>query len=97
MECAQRRFVGIDLSKRTYEAVALYADTDTITRWNGKLDPKGRAALLKKLAHGDIVAMEAGTASFKIAKELQSRNGFIQDCQRTAKQRRYYGSGIECR
>jgi len=55
MECAQRRFVGIDLSKRTYEAVALYADTDTIKRWNGKLDPKGRVALLKKLAHGDIV------------------------------------------
>ena len=75
MECAQRRFVGIDLSKRTYEAVALYADTGTITRWNGKLDPKGRAALLKKLAHGDIVAMEAGTASFKIAKELQSKEG----------------------
>ena len=68
-----KRFVGIDLSKRTYEAVAITVDPQTITRWNGKLDPRGRKCLVDKLSPGDIVALEADTASFKIAKEIQSK------------------------
>ena len=72
-----KRFVGIDLSKRTYEAVAINADPQTITRWNGKLDPRGRKNLLDKLNNGDTVALEAGTASFKIAKEIQTKPGVI--------------------
>lgn len=70
-----KRFVGIDLSKRTYEAVAITADGQSINRWNGKLDQRGRNALLGRLSAGDIVALEAGTASFKIAKEIQSKEG----------------------
>jgi transposase len=70
-----KRFVGVDLSKRTYEAVAINADPQTISRWNGKLDLRGRKCLLDKLYCGDIVALEAGTASFKIAKEIQSKPG----------------------
>lgn len=72
-----KRFVGIDLSKRTYEAVAITVDPQTITRWNGKLDPRGRKCLLGKLNAGDIVALEAGTASFKIAKEIQGKPGVM--------------------
>lgn len=75
MEYEPKRFIGIDLSKRTYEAVAILAETHAIIRWNGKLDLHGREALLGKLASGDIVALEAGTASFKIAKELQEKEG----------------------
>jgi transposase len=73
----KKRFVGIDLSKRTYEAVAITVDPQTITRWNGKLDPRGRKCLLEKLNAGDIVALEAGTASFKIAKEIQGKPGIM--------------------
>jgi len=75
MENEPKRFIGIDLSKRTYEAAAIHAENSTITRWNGKLDPHGREALVRRLASGDIVALEAGTASFKIAKELQEKEG----------------------
>ena len=75
MENGSKRFIGIDLSKRTYEAVAIVAGNQTMTRWNGKLDPKGRQSLLCRLKAGDIVALEAGTASFKIAKEIQEKEG----------------------
>lgn len=75
MEDGARRFVGIDLSKRTYEAVAIAAGSHSLIRWNGKLDPKGRKNLFDRLAAGDIVALEAGTASFKIAKELHTKPG----------------------
>ena len=44
-----KRFVGIDLSKRTYEAVTITADPQTITRWNGKLDSRGRKYLIDRL------------------------------------------------
>ena len=72
-----KRFVGIDLSKRTYEAVAITVNPQTITRWNGKLDLRGRKCLLDKLHSGDTIALEAGTASFKIAKEIQSKQGVM--------------------
>ena len=75
MENKAKRFVGIDVSKRTYEAVAIDSETQIITRWNGKLDPRGRKGLQDKLFAGDIVALEAGTSSFKIAKEIQGKNG----------------------
>lgn len=75
MERHQQRFIGIDLSKRTYEAVALTESSDSIQRWNGKLDPHGRIKLTGKLREGDLVACEAGTASFLLVKELQKVPG----------------------
>jgi len=71
------RFIGIDLSKRTYEAVAITAGSDSIRRWNGKLDSRGRIALQERLCDGDTVAIEAGTASFRLAKELSSKTGVV--------------------
>ncbi len=64
------RFIGIDLSKRTYEAVAIDGKTESIQRWNGKLDIRGRRSLAERVRPGDTIAMEAGTSSFQIAKEL---------------------------
>lgn len=75
MEQGNRRFVGIDLSKRTYEAVAIGEADGAIQRWNGKLDARGRQVLARRLLAGDTIAMEAGTASFKIAKELMKGRG----------------------
>lgn len=56
-----QRFIGIDLSKRTYEAVALSGDEAPVRRWNGKMDLQGRTRLLDRLQEGDIVGLEAGT------------------------------------
>lgn len=70
-----QRFIGIDLSKRTYEAVAIVSYEDSVRRWNGKVDTQGRSKLLDRLQEGDVVGLEAGTASFKLAKELQSKVG----------------------
>ena len=70
-----QRFIGIDLSKRNYEAVAIIAGEELIVHWNGKLDFQGRLRLLDRLHDGDVVALEAGTGTFKLATELQSKSG----------------------
>ena len=64
-----KRFVGIDLSKRTYEAVAITVNPQTITRWNGKLDPRGRKCLLDKLHSGDTMALKLARLIEKYSPE----------------------------
>lgn len=67
-----KRFVGIDLAKRTYEACAL-EEGQPRKRWNGKTDEKGRDRLVSRLETGDVVAMEAGITTFETARAIVSR------------------------
>jgi transposase len=69
MEEAKRRYVGIDLGKRTYE-VAIVGKRGGVKMSNGKTTVEGRQALYRKLAAGDQVALEAGNLAFLMAKEL---------------------------
>jgi transposase len=69
-----RRFVGIDLGKRHYEACVLHAG-EKIIRWNGTTNTAGRDELAGKLERGDVVALEAGALSFTLARRLSQVEG----------------------
>jgi transposase len=67
------RFVGIDLSKRTYEMAIV--EKGAVKKSGGKTCISGRQALYKKLRCGDKVALEAGNLAFIIAKEILAAVG----------------------
>ncbi len=76
MEEKWKRIIGIDLSKRTYEAFAITVGTDEKPkRFNGKLDPSGQHRLQTRLKQGDLVLMEAGTATFQLVRYLAQKQG----------------------
>jgi len=74
MKEGKRRYVGIDLGKRTYE-MAIVGLTGKVTMSNGKTTAEGRQRLYQKLSAQDKVAMEAGNLAFIMAKEIQTAVG----------------------
>jgi hypothetical protein len=58
METGKKRFVGIDLGKRTME-VHFITEAGKHETWNCMTDTEGRMRLIKKLHAEDIIAMEA--------------------------------------
>ena len=72
---AERRYVGIDLGKRTYE-VAIVGKRG-VKKSNGRTCVAGRQGLYKKLRPSDKVALEAGNLAFIIAKELRASVGCL--------------------
>ncbi|MDR2740499.1 MAG: IS110 family transposase [Treponema sp.] len=74
MKSEKRRYVGIDLGKRTY-TMAVIGKTGKVNHSNGRTDSEGRAALYGKLEKGDKVALEAGNLAFMMAKEIIERVG----------------------
>jgi transposase len=79
MEETKRRYVGIDLGKRTYEVAIVGSNLrfarGGVTLSNGKTTVEGRQALYRKLEAGDKVALEAGNLAFLMAKEIQAAVG----------------------
>jgi transposase len=69
MEAEKRRYVGIDLGKRTY-AMAVIGKHGKVSQSNGRTHSEGRAALYGKLLPGDKVALEAGNLAFIMAWEI---------------------------
>jgi len=69
-----KRYVGIDLGKRTYE-MAIVGANGNETMSNGRTTVEGRHALYQKLTAQDKVALEAGNLSFIMAKELEAAVG----------------------
>ena len=65
--------VGIDLSKRTLEAVRVTGER--IERFSGKTDDQGLRTLEKWLKKGETVVMEAGSQAFRIARRLAKNIG----------------------
>jgi transposase len=72
MKSEKRRYVGIDLGKRTY-TMAVIGKTGKVSHSNGRTDSEGRAALYGKLEKGDKVGLEAGNLAFVMAKEIMER------------------------
>jgi hypothetical protein len=64
-----KRFVGLDVGKRTYEAAVIGAG-GKVTRGNGKTTLEGRVKLYAKLRKEDKVVLEAGNLAFIMAKEI---------------------------
>jgi transposase len=70
----KRRFIGIDLGKRTYE-MAVIGMNGKVTPNKGLTSTEGRQGLYRKLEATDRVALEAGNLAFEMAKEMKSRVG----------------------
>lgn len=73
MEEKQKRFVGIDIGKRTMEV--RIKDENRVIAWNGKTDAVGRDRLIDILLPTDRIAIEAGNLAFIIAKEIIAKKG----------------------
>ena len=70
----QKRFVGIDLGKRTYE-MKIIGSNGKVTGTNGQTNPSGRKALYKKLLSTDRVAIEVCSLAMVMAKEIKKEVG----------------------
>ena len=70
----QKRFVGIDLGKRTYE-MKIIGINGKVTGTNGQTNPSGRKSLYRKLLATDRVAIEVCSLGMVIAKEIQKEVG----------------------
>jgi transposase len=74
MKEEQRRYVGLDIGKRTY-AMAVIGKNGKVSHSNGRTDSEGRAALYGKLEKSDKVALEAGNLAFIMAGEIITQVG----------------------
>ena len=70
----QRRFIGIDLGKRTYE-MKIIGINGKVTGTNGQTNPSGRKLLYRKLLATDRVAIEVCSLGMVMAKEIQKEVG----------------------
>ena len=70
----QKRFVGIDLGKRTYE-MKIIGSNGKVTGTNGQTNPGGRKALYKNLLPTDRVAIEVCSLAMVMAKEIKKEVG----------------------
>jgi hypothetical protein len=59
MKEEQRRYVGLDIGKRTY-AMAVIGKNGKVSHSNGRTNSEGRVALYGQLSADDKVALEAG-------------------------------------
>jgi len=65
------RAFGLDLSKKTFHGCMLDGpDLGNRHFFTGEMGPQGKAKLAGRLCKGDLVLMEAGTASFSLARFL---------------------------
>ncbi|MBR0494987.1 MAG: IS110 family transposase [Treponema sp.] len=69
-----KRFVGIDLGKRTYE-IKIICSGGKVTGTNGLTSPAGRKALYKKLRSTDRVAIEVCSLAMVMAREMEKQVG----------------------
>lgn len=66
----ERRWVGIDVGKRTMEVRFIDGDSK-VKAWQGKTDGQGRSRLASMVKPGDLIGIEAGVLGFAIAKDLR--------------------------
>jgi hypothetical protein len=65
------RAFGLDLSKKTFHGCILDGpDLGSRHFFTGEMGQQGKAKLAGRLCKGDLVLMEAGTASFSLARFL---------------------------
>ena len=70
----RKRFIGIDLGKRTYEIKIIEPD-GKVSGTNGLTNPAGRKTLYKKLRCTDRVAIEVCSLAMVMAREMQNEVG----------------------
>ena len=72
-EEVKKNFVGIDLSKRTYEAVRIHSGSDRKEWFKGKTENASIHNLLNWLKDDDLVTLEAGNQSFRIVRMIKAK------------------------
>jgi len=71
----QKRFIGIDMSKRSFEVAGVSNADPKIVRKKYKATHEGRQEFISSLRKDDVVALETGNSSFVLAKLIQKRWG----------------------
>jgi transposase len=75
MENSQRRFIGLDLAKRTME-VCMLCEGERLPGMSGiRTDEKGRERLASYLRKDDVVGMEACSIAFLLGRYLRDTAG----------------------
>ena len=73
MEDPKKRYVGVDLAKKTMVVRALSIKGKVELNWDGKTDLRGRKIFMSHLKEGDCVYMEACELAFKLAREIMAK------------------------
>ena len=63
----QRRFIGIDMSKRSFEVAIVNNADPQILRKKYKATHEGRQEFISSLTKDDVVSLETGNSSFVLA------------------------------
>ncbi|MFW6139568.1 MAG: IS110 family transposase, partial [Spirochaetota bacterium] len=71
----QKRYVGIDMSKRSFEVAIVQDESSTISRKKYTASPEGKQAFISSLCKEDVVGFETGNSSFLLAKLIQKKVG----------------------
>ena len=71
----QKRFIGIDMSKRSFEVAVVSNDDPKILRKKYKTTHEDRQEFISSLRKDDVVALETGNSSFVLAKLIQKQVG----------------------
>jgi len=82
----QKRFIGIDMSKRSFEVAVVNNADPQILRKKYKATHEDRQEFISSLRKDDVVALETGNSSFILAKLIKKQVCcFLQSitCQRT--------------
>jgi transposase len=71
----QKRFIGIDISKRSFEVAIVNNADPKILRKKYKATHEDRQEFISSLRKDDVVALETGNSSFVLAKLIQKQVG----------------------
>jgi hypothetical protein len=71
----QKRFIGIDMSKRSFKIAVVSNADPRILRKKYKVTHEGRQEFIYSLRKDDVLALETGNSSFVLAKLIQKHVG----------------------
>ena len=71
----QKCFIGIDMSKRSFEVAVVSNADPRILRKKYKATHEDRQEFISSLRKDDVVALETGNSSFVLAKLIQKQVG----------------------
>lgn len=71
----QKYYIGVDMSKRSFEVAIVQDESSTIYRKKYKASPEGKQAFISSLCKEDVVGFETGNSSFLLAKLIQKKVG----------------------
>jgi len=71
----QKRYIGVDMSKRSFEVAIVRDKSSPLARKKYKASPEGKQAFITSLCKEDVVGFETGNSSFLLAKLIKKKAG----------------------